>query len=86
MESLKGSLRWFCPNGIHYMKVSQKQPPNIGNMWRCVIIYHQPRKKYGTWKTIGDAPNLPPTSQEVRDLENDRGRPNSFKAYRLHNK
>ena len=46
-------------------------------------MYHQPPKKYETWKTIG---NVPPTSQEVRDLENDRGRPNSLKAYRLYNK
>ena len=95
MPSEKGSFRsefkagftpLVTPNGIHDMKVSQNQPPNSGNMGRCAIIYHQPRKKYGAWKTIGGVPNLPPTSQEVRDLENDRGRPNSPKAYRLYNK
>ena len=29
---------------------------------------------------------LPPTSQEVQELENDRGRPKLPKAYRLYNK
>ena len=85
-EEFKGFTSLVLPHGIHDMKVSQNQPPNIGNMWRFAIMYHQPRKKYGTWKTIGHALNLPPTSQEVRDLENDRGRPNSPKAYRLYNK
>jgi len=85
-EEFKGFTPLVLPQAIHDMKVSQDQPQKIGNMWRCAIMYHQPPKKYGTWKTIGDAPNLPPTSQEVRDLENDRGRPNSPKAYRLYNK
>ena len=55
----------------------------IGKMWRCAIMYHQPPKKYETWKTIG---NVPPTSQEVRHLESDRGRLNFPTAYRLYNK
>ena len=82
-EEFKGFTPLVLPQAIHDMKVSQDQPQKIGNMWRCAIMYHQPPKKYETWKTIG---NVPPTSQEVRYLENDRGRPNLPTAYRLYKK